>query len=84
MPVGQGAVGLDRCDDADREARLTAAFGESDEVRTKSQEQFSANPQRLVWLMTLVVVAKSTRALLKTEGERKDLETRVRRLYDIL
>ena len=75
---------VERPKEAARLAKAAAAFGESDEVRTKSREQFSSKPQHLVWLMTLVIVTKSTRALLKTEGERKDLETRVRRLYEIL
>ena len=75
---------VERPRDAARLGKAASAFGGSKEVRATLREQFSSNPRHIIWLMMLVVLTKSTRASLQTEDERKDLETQVRRLYEIL
>ncbi len=64
-------------------AKSAAAFGDTPDVRHRYEDDFPRKPRHLLWLATLFVVAKSRKALLRTEKERRELEQRVRRLYDL-
>jgi hypothetical protein len=64
-------------------AKSAAAFGDTPEVRQRYEHDFPRKPKHLLWLATLFVVAKSRKTLLRTEEERRELEERVRRLYEL-
>lgn len=65
-----------------RLAKAAAAFGESGEVRKRYETDFRKNPQHLLWLAVLFVVAKLSTALERSKTKRRALERRIRRLYE--